>query len=530
MKLISVATMREWEQRADAAGFTFAEMMRTAGEGIALHVDQNYGGENAHYALGLIGGGNNGGDTLVALSALQAKGWSTRAVLVKERGQKDPLFQAYLQSGGAVTDVSRISEFQHNGGVVLDGIYGTGFRLPLPESVSALLVEVFRSLKGFTWIAVDCPSGMDCDSGEVSNGTIKADETICLEAVKKGMLTYAAYPFLGKITTMDLGIAKYLSVVEESGDIVVDWDTVRAFLPKRDDFSHKGSYGKTLVIGGCVNYPGAPVLAGRGAYAVGTGLVQVAVPASIYQAVLNASQELTWVILEDAGGIISEIAAETALPFILGSNSVVIGPGLGRDDSTMRFMHDLLLQSAKAQDSGAGFPGIKSQPKIKVPAAEWPALVIDADGLYLLGDDPAWSEKLSAAAVLTPHPGEMSRLSGLAVEEIQLDRMEVARKFASKWEQTVVLKGPLSVIAGEDGRIAVIPVATSSLAKAGTGDVLAGMIAGLLAQGLAAWEAALCGAWLHAQAGIAAREIVGCDESVLAGDVIRAIPRVYELL
>ncbi len=240
--------------------------------------------------------------------------------------------------------------------------------------------------------------------------------------------------------------------------------------------------------------------------------------------------ELTWAILEDAGGIISEIAAETVLPFALGSQSLVIGPGIGREESTKRFLHNLLLPGNKSEESGAGFPGIKRQAKKKGPVVDLPPLVIDADGLFLLAEDPDWPDKLTATAVLTPHPGEMARLTGLAVEEIQSNRMETARHFACKWGQTLVLKGPLTVIADAAGRIAVIPVATSSLAKAGTGDVLAGMLGGFLAQGLGTWEAALAGAWLHAQAGLAACQFIGCEESVVASDVLRAIPRVYSSL
>ena len=530
MRLLSVSEMREMEDRANAAGYSYEAMMQAAGEGIASHIHQNHRRGDRDFVIGLVGGGNNGGDTLVALKTLQAMGWITRAVLIKERALKDPLLQPFLESGGEVIDISRIGEFTQEQGVVLDGIYGTGFRPPLPQNVSELLSAVSQTLPNFTWIAVDCPSGLDCTTGEVGSGTIKAAETLCLEAVKQGMLAYSAHPFLGALVCIDLEIAKHLSIDENAGDLVVNRDFVRSILPMRHDISHKGSYGKTLVIGGCVTYPGAPVLAGRGAYAVGNGLVQVAVPASIYQNALNSTPELTWVILEDAGGIISEIAAETVLPFTLGSNSVVIGPGLGRGETTKRFLQNLLLLQNRSDAPGTGFPGINKPRTSSKPSAEWPAVVIDADGIYLLAQNPAWFEKMNAPAVLTPHPGEMALLTGMSIEEIQNNRFETARKFASKWGQTVVLKGPLTVIAGEDGRIAIIPIATSSLAKAGTGDVLAGMIGGLLAQGLGGWEAAAAGAWLHAQAGLEARRIIGCDESVLAGDVIRSIPLVYTSL
>jgi len=530
MKLISVAAMRDLEQRANAAGFTFMAMMQTAGERIALYVDQKHRRGVQPYALGLIGGGNNGGDTLIALSLLQSRGWNTRAILARDRKPHDVLLQEYCRSGGAVVDAAKMNELQHLEGIVLDGIYGTGFRSPLPEPIQNLLSDVSESLPGFAWIAVDCPSGMDCESGEVSRGTVKAAETVCLEAVKRGMLTYSAFPYLGELITVDLGIARSLGRAGEPGDMVITDELVRMLLPKREAFSHKGSYGKALVIGGSANYPGAPVLAGRGAYAVGTGLVQVAVPASVYPTGVTSCPELTWVLLEDAGGCISEIAAETVILYWMGCDSAVLGPGLGRHDSTRRFVFNLLLRENLAQGEVAGFHGVARRQKTKYRDSGRPPLVIDADGLTLLGEDSAWFEKSNLTAVLTPHPGEMAHLTGLSVEEVQSDRMEVARRFALQWGQTVVLKGPLTVVAGTEGHIAVLPVATSSLAKAGTGDVLAGMIAGFLAQGLSTWEAALVGAWMHAQAGLATRKIVGCDESVLAGDVIRAIPEVYKLI
>lgn len=530
LKLISVAEMRNLEDLANSAGYSYAEMMKAAGEGIADYVDKCHQGQAANTAIGLVGGGNNGGDTLVALSELQRRGWSTFAILVQERNIQDQLLAKYLRSGGKVADNTGLHGLHENSGIVLDGIYGTGFRPPLPESISSLLSGIEIMLPQFTWIAVDCPSGVNCQTGEVSEGTIKCDVTVCLEAVKNGMLAYKAFPYLGKLVVVDLGLEKFRRSDSRQADTIVNQDLVRTLLPKRDAFSHKGSFGKCLIIGGCVNYPGAPVLVGRGAYAVGTGLVQVAVPASIYQSMLASCPELTWLTLEDAGGMISEIAAETILPYQLESQSAVIGPGLGRAETTKRFLHDLLLQGSNHGKTEEESTRAQTALAENNEHDKAPPLVIDADGLYLLSEEEDWPRKLTFSAVLTPHPGEMGRLTGLSVEEVQKDRMEIARSFALKWQQIVVLKGPLSVIADTEGQVWIIPVASSSLAKAGTGDVLAGMIGGLLAQGLKTRDAAIAGAWLHAHAGLLARATVGCEESVLAGDIIRAIPEVYRKL
>ncbi len=530
MKLISVTEMQDLETAANTAGYSYAEMMKTAGVGIAEKVDQLYRENGATFALGLVGGGNNGGDTLVALTALQKAGWCTRAILAKDRKKEDPLLALYTGSGGVVMDGNAIAGNNSKTGIILDGIFGTGFRPPLDKNIITLLAKVKQSLPECVWIAVDCPSGMDCIAGEVSAGTVKADVTICLEAVKQGMLTYTAFPYLGELITVDLGISRFIQATGKPSDTVVTKELVREILPQRTDLSHKGSFGKTLVVGGCVNYPGAPVLAGLGAYAVGAGLVKIGVPASIYQTALASSLELTWVVLEDAGGVISEIAVETVMGFAIDSQCLVIGPGIGREETTRRFLNNLLTSGSESKKSAAGFPGIDRQVKHKSPGADLPPLVIDADGLNLLARLDDWSEKLVNPAVLTPHPGEMARLTGLSIDEIQKDRAGNAKKFADAWGQIVVLKGPLTAIAAPGGKSAVIPIATSSLSKAGTGDVLAGMIGGLIAQGLSTWNAALAGAWLHASAGLAASAAIGCNESVLASDVVRAVAQVYHSL
>lgn len=530
MRLISVSEMVAREKAADAGGYSYNQMMAAAGKGIAEMLMQYCRGRTERAALGLVGGGNNGGDTLIALTEMQQAGWKTKAILLNARNKDEAVLNQFTSCGGEVIYLESLAILTCNSGVVLDGLFGTGFRLPLPEKAASLLSGVRKALPGFLWVAIDCPSGVECSSGEVSKGAIKADLTICLEAVKSGMMTPSAFPYIGELRTVDLGISQYLGQADDKGDIVVDAGVVEDILPKRDDFSHKGSHGTLMVVGGCINYPGAPVLAGEGAYAVGTGLVKVGIPSSVFQRASSTSLELTWVVLEDGGGVISELAVETVMPYIQSAQCLVLGPGIGREDTTRKFMHDLLSSGVPGGRVRSGFQGMQeSNSKNKAPI-ELPPIVFDADGLTLLSTITDWAIKVPPGSILTPHPGEMARLTGLSVEEIQHARASTARKFAVLWQQVVVLKGALTVIAAPDGRTATIPVAASSLAKAGTGDVLAGMIGGLRAQGLSAWDAAIAAAWLHAKAGIVAVELVGCSESVLARDVIRAIPLIYHSL
>jgi NAD(P)H-hydrate epimerase len=212
--------------------------------------------------------------------------------------------------------------------------------------------------------------------------------------------------------------------------------------------------------------------------------------------------EATWLPLPDEGGGIAEQAAGVVLDNLERVTALLLGPGFGMRQTTARFISGLLVGKAKTP---------------------LPSLVLDADGLKLLANLPGWYEKIPKQAVLTPHPGEMGVLTGLSTQEIQNKRVEIAEEYAREWGHVLVLKGAFTVIAAPDGRTAVIPVASPALARAGTGDVLAGIIVGLRAQGVEAFEAAAAGAWLHARAGILAAGTLGSTASVLAGDVLRNV-------
>jgi len=533
MRLLSVSEMKALEQAGNAAGYSYSEMMTNAGTGIAHRVHSRFCGIKDRVILGLVGKGNNGGDTLVALTVLEKMGWRTYALLLSQRDSRDPLLEEYLAAGGkAITaETLDLSLFSNLSSVlILDGLYGTGFRVPMNQIDKQILAVIKEKLSSFIVIAVDCPSGMDCQSGEVDPSALKADVTYCLEAVKKGMITISALPYCGETETVDLNLSKYGSKNDFERDTVAGFEDVNRLLPIRNDSSHKGTFGKVIVAGGAVNYPGAPILAGMGAYAVGAGLVQTAVPEPVFAAAAASHLELTWLILDDQDGVISENATSTLVMYASKANSIVLGPGLGREETTFRFVQNLLFENADSRrTSPVGFVGV-SGTKVRREPNILPPMVIDADALFLMSRIKDWAKRLEYSCILTPHPGEMSFLTGLPVEEIQSNRVEIARRYAQQWQQTVVLKGALTVIATRDGETVTIPVATSALAKAGTGDVLAGMIGGFLAQGVDSKSAAIAGAWMHAQAGLVAGKIVGANECVVARDLLRAIPVVYQKL
>ena len=395
--------------------------------------------------------------------------------------------------------------------------------MPMREPFSDFMKKFNKLSQGKIIVAVDCPSGVDCVTGEACAETLHVDLTVSMEAVKEGMLKFPAYEFCGEIVTVELGIPAKTLKAFDSGDTVIDAEMVKSLLPKRSSSSHKGTFGHLLVCGGCVNYPGAPMLAAKSAYRVGAGLVECAIPERIYEAAVTNNMESIFTLLEDQDGVIAENAATVLIPKLKDMDCLLIGVGIGREETTQRFIKRLLFgMNGKNQSAGVGF--VPGAVKAKTKQVEtFPSMVIDADAIRLLAELDQWFEKLPGTAVLTPHPGEMAALTGRSIEEIQNDRLGFAKQYAKQWGQLVVLKGPLTVVASPDGKAAVLPFANSALAKAGSGDVLAGMIAGLMAQGMEPLEAAITGAWLHARAAETVVKNQGTKFSLLAGDLVNAI-------
>jgi NAD(P)H-hydrate epimerase len=525
MKLVTVAEMKAVEREANENGWTYAQMMEKAGEGLAEIVQSFYGYEEANGVVGLVGPGNNGGDTLIALEKLAQAGWKTYACLVQARSESDPLLQRLRDAGGqaraAGESLTWLGEWLEEATVVLDGVLGTGFRMPLKPEVGRVLEYVKKAPGLGDVIAVDCPSGVDLDSGVATPETIPADLTVCMAAVKTGLLNFPAFELCGGFEVVDIGLPAGLSTWEKIRRELASEEMVREMMPYRSANSHKGTFGTVGVIAGSVNFSGAAYLCAGAAYRIGAGLVQIAAPAPLHAALAGQLPEATWVLLPHDGGVIVERAVEEVVKHIERVNILLWGPGFGLEETTAAFVRRLV--SGKGALPRAGFVGM---PESQLESRRLPPMVIDADGLKLLAKVPGWPEKLPENAVLTPHPGEMAILTGLSIYSIQADRMGTALQYAQKWGHVVVLKGAMTVIAAPDGRVCVIPVATSALAHGGTGDVLAGMIAGLRAQGVQPFEAATAAAWIHAQAGLLAAEQVGHEASVLAGDLISALPEV----
>lgn len=534
MKLVRVAEMQAVEREANEKGWTYAQMMEKAGLGLAEIVESFYGYEDGRVVVGLVGAGNNGGDTLIALETLASAGWQARAYIVGSRPLDDPLVPRLAAAGGAVklanddTRFVALDTWLGDATVLLDGVLGTGVRLPLKPEAARVLghVKAYDGLPDV--VAVDCPSGVDLESGEVADETIPASVTVCMAAVKTGLLCFPAYSLAGTIEVVDIGLPEGIKTWEAIRLQTVTDDMVSALLPVRKPDSHKGTFGTVGVVAGSISYTGAAYLCSEAAYRIGAGLVQIAAPAPLHAALAGQIPEATWVMLPHEAGFIAESAAEELAKHLERITVLVWGPGFGMQDTTSAFVRLLVegkLDRGKSKSIGfapSAAPGTSG----RAPGNPLPPMVIDADGLKLMARVDNWPKKLPGTAVLTPHPGEMAILTGLSVQEIQADRLGIALRYAREWGHVVVLKGAMTVIAEPGGEVRVIPIATSALAHGGTGDVLTGMIAGLRSQGLSPFAAAVAGAWIHAQSGLVAAEQVGHEASVLAGDLIEALPEV----
>lgn len=510
MNIVSVEQMQEIESSANAAGLSYEAMMQHAGRGIAdwllQHVSMTRG------VVGLVGSGNNGGDTLIALTWLAKWGLRTTAFLVKNRGA-DSLLDFYHRQGGAVVDISSNENLEIleasliPGTVLLDGILGTGLKLPLSGSLFMVMVKLHKLTQkrsDVLIIAIDCPSGVDCNMGEVSEVTIAADHTLTMAAMKMGLLRHPARTYAGELHSIWIGITDLSEHINADLPVMIDQSTISEIFPDRSDHGHKGTFGTCLVLAGSPSYTGAAYLTGKSAYRAGCGLVNMAVTRDVQRCLAGRLIEAVWTIMPNIDGSYDPGGIDKLQAILPAVDALVVGPGWGLSENNAKFLESLLK---------------------RIPA-QLPTL-FDADGLKLLSHIDRWWTLLPEQSVLTPHPGEMAVLTGLEAQVIQSDRWGIAQAFAQRWNAILVLKGAVTVIASAGKEIYVNPVSDSSLATAGSGDVLSGVIGGLMAQGIPALHASVLGTWLHGQAGQIAGMKLGIDISVTALDIVDQLPEAF---
>jgi ADP-dependent NAD(P)H-hydrate dehydratase / NAD(P)H-hydrate epimerase len=535
MKLVTVQEMRDIEQQANAGGLSYEQMMDKAGQGVAKEILARYP-EYKRTIVGLVGSGNNGGDTLVALGTLAKQGWMTFAYQVKPRSEDDALLKWFLQCGGSAISMNqdknfrKLEEWIKTSSIFVDGVLGTGIELPLKPDVASLLKFVSSMKHLPTVVAVDCPSGVDCNTGEAATECIPADLTLCMAAIKTGLLNSPACNLVGVMSVIDIGLPKKLESWAKIEKEVVSPDEVRKVLPERPMDANKGTFGTAMIAAGSINFMGAAYLSGSAAYRIGAGLVRLAVPEILATTLAGNIPEATWLILPDEMGVISEAASEVLLMNLQKVDALLMGPGWGMEETTGHFL-EAILKNKRDPSKAKRVGFLEAEGSKPVPMKNGlPPLVIDADGLKHLSRIKDWSKVLPSETILTPHPGEMAFISGKTVTEIQANRLDIAQEYAKLWKVVLVLKGANTVVAEPGGLTKVIPIASPALAKAGTGDSLAGIITGLRAQGLSAFDAAWAGAWIHARAGVLAAKTMGTTASVLSSEVIQSIPKVFSEL
>ncbi len=353
-------------------------------------------------------------------------------------------------------------------------------------------------------LAVDCPSGLNCDTGALDPAALRASVTVTFAYPKWGQVQYPGADACGLLCVADIGVPPDLDA--DLPVSLVGPADVAEWLPLRPADAHKGTFGKALIAAGSLSYTGAAALSAGAATRAGAGLVTLAIPAALHTALAGALPEVTWLPLPEAEGVHTAAGAARLLARLAGYDALLVGPGLTATDEALGFIEALF-----SREGG-------------LDRAQWSGrIVVDADALNLLARLPAWPGRLPPLSILTPHPGEMARLTGLAAAEVNARRIENARRWAAEWGHVVLLKGPHTVIAAPDGRTAVLPFALPALATAGSGDVLAGAIVALLAQGLAPFEAAAAGAYLHGQAGLVLSRVAPAGGGV-AGDILARFP------
>jgi NAD(P)H-hydrate epimerase len=513
MRVLSATEMREADRRAiEELGIPSRTLMENAGRGVVSVMEREIK-DLARRSIAIVcGKGNNGGDGLVALRELAGRGYKARAFLLARFNELTGDAAANLETARAaqlpVEQLPDEEAWQRalgeiaGAGVIVDAILGTGLsRAPrgLPETAIRELNRL-----GALRVAVDLPSGISSDTGQVLGEALRADLTVALAAPKVGHFLPPACFNVGKLEVVDIGIPAAVLQAVDSRIETIELQSLRGLLPPRAPDAHKGDFGHLLVLAGSVGKTGAAVMAARAASRCGVGLVTVAAPATTLPVIAAGAPEMmTEPLPETPQGTIALTATSRALELLEGKSALVLGPGLGRHPETSAWVKRILAQA-------------------DVP------MLVDADALNALeGDIDAVPRGRPLA--LTPHPGEMARLLGTTSAAVQTDRLSAARKLAREREVHVLLKGYRSLVAEPAGRIGINLTGNPGMATGGAGDVLSGMAGAFLAQGLGADAALRLAAHLHGLAGDLAAAEVG-QTALIATDLIGKLPECFRRL
>ncbi|CAG0981073.1 Bifunctional NAD(P)H-hydrate repair enzyme Nnr [Geobacteraceae bacterium] len=510
MKVVTGGTMQRMDRRAiEEFGIPGIHLMENAGRGCAEAIIEQFGPAADRLALIVAGKGNNGGDGYVIARILRKAGWDVQTVVLAAREEisgdarvnldrLDPATVSFSPPPtGLVPFVSQLARAS----VVVDALFGTGLRSDVQGTMAEAIEYVNGSGKPI--VAVDIPSGIDAGSGQVLGSAVKADLTVTFVLAKLGHVLYPGVEHCGELRVVDIGIPSSVAEDAEGVDFI-DCESARCIVRPRDRRAHKGSFGHCFVIAGSTGKTGAAAMAANSAVRAGSGLVTLAVPASLNAILEMKTTEAMTLPLPDGGsGHLSEDSAPAVVEALDGKSAVALGPGISWHPDTARLVRHLVTE-------------------IEAP------LVIDADGLNALSEDPGLLlHKRSRCLVLTPHPGEMARLTGTSAVAVEEDRIATARAFAARYGVYLILKGARTVVASPDGRVAINGSGNPGMASGGMGDVLTGILASLLGQGYPPYDACRLGVFIHGHAA----DLVADDKGEIgmsAVDVQERIPWAFQ--
>lgn len=510
MKLVTAKEMKVLDVQAqNDYAMPGILLMDNAAQAVAEAVHEALTALEGERVVIFCGGGNNGGDGLGAARWLQSYGVSVRAFVVGAaldavQGDAAMELAMFTKAGGRVEALSTEDDWvlaelaASKADVLVDALLGTGFHGELEGDVLRACELLNKSEKYI--LAVDVPTGVNADNGAVSENAVRADHTVTMALVKTGLLLYPGREYCGDIELADISMPVKLVEEYKSDKYRLTDEIVRELLPLRKANAHKGDAGRVVICAGSPGYTGAAALASDAAVKAGAGLVSLYTPLSSRDVLaIKLTEVMVHGLLERMPGILGGGAASDVASSAEAADVLAIGPGLGTSESTQEAVRTILQ-------------------KITTP------VVIDADALTALAGHTEILAAMQAQKVLTPHPGEMARLTGLEIAEIEADRINIAKKYAEQWQAIVVLKGAPTVIGCPNGTVYVNSTGNSSLATGGSGDVLTGIIAGLAAQEISLQEAAICGVYLH---GLAA-ELTGIDIGLAAGELADLLPQARE--
>lgn len=511
MRVVTAHTMQEIDKQAtNEFGVSGLQMMENAGRSCVEEIIAEFG-LNGRCVV-MAGKGNNGGDGYVIARLLSQKGWSVKVIILADREQVtgdaavnlDKLpktITSYCTHEGQLPALHMEEIFHAD--VIVDALLGTGLR----SDVHGVYLEAIDLINasGRPVVSVDIPSGIHGTTGRVLGEAVRAYITVTFAFAKLGHVLFPGAEHTGRLVVTEVGIPATLMDTASGYDFLNE-DTMRPMLRRRDRMAHKGHFGHCLVIAGSTGKTGAAALTANSAVRAGSGLVTLATAESVHAVLeIKTTEAMTFPLPDSGSGHLTNSAFPAIEKLLAGKDALAIGPGLDRRPGTYALVQNIVES-------------------VSLP------LVIDADGLNALAEDiTVLRRKKSKQVILTPHPGEMSRLLGTSIPDVEAIRISVAQEFARNYGIYLVLKGARTIIASPAGIAAINGSGNPGMATGGMGDVLTGIIVSLLGQGYAAWDACRLGVFLH---GFAA-DLVAAEKGEIgltATDVLEKLPFAYNKL